>query len=177
MWWKKTGYAISWTKFKDDFLKDSKVSKKRIFTELMRLQQKGNVDDFTREWETLATRVLGLSTECLVQSYITGLKPHIQNELKLHDITNMETTIRKARAIEKKLENHYLQKFDKTYSRGKDSDCRFCGDKWSQGHKCNNQSHSYMKMKDNHDIAISNYDDDEKKERKIIVVNVEKIGF
>jgi hypothetical protein len=31
MWWKKIGYTISWNKFKDDFLKDSKVSKKRIF--------------------------------------------------------------------------------------------------------------------------------------------------
>jgi hypothetical protein len=99
MWWKKTGYAISWTKFKNDFFKRFQgIKEEEFFTELMRLQQKGDVDEFTREWETLATRVPGVSKQRLVQSYITGLKPHIQSELKLHDITEMETAIRKAKA-------------------------------------------------------------------------------
>jgi hypothetical protein len=67
----KNGYTISWTKFKDDFFKRFQgIKEEEFFTELMRLQQKGNVDDFTRDWETLATRVPGLSTKRLVQSYI-----------------------------------------------------------------------------------------------------------
>jgi hypothetical protein len=61
MWWKKTGYAISWTKFKKEFFKRSPgIKEEEFFTELMRLQQKGNVDDFTCDWETLGTRVPGL---------------------------------------------------------------------------------------------------------------------
>jgi len=92
-------------------LKDSKVSKKNIFfTELTRLQQKGSVDKFTREWVVLASRVPGLSTGCLVESYIIKLKLHINNELKLHAITTMEDATRKEKSVEKK-------KFDKTYSR------------------------------------------------------------
>jgi hypothetical protein len=60
----KTGYAISWTKFKNEFFKRFQgIKEEDFFTELMRLQQKGNVDDFTRDWETLATRVPGLSKE------------------------------------------------------------------------------------------------------------------
>jgi hypothetical protein len=132
----------------------------------MRLQQKGNVDDFTREWETLATRVPGYQQERLVQSYITGLKPHIQNELKLHDITDMETTIRKARETEKKLERSLLQKFDKTYSRRKDNDCRFCGDKWTLGHKCQTQKSYRYEAKNESDSSSSNSEEEEKKERK-----------
>jgi hypothetical protein len=105
----------------------------------MRLQQKGNVDDFTCDWETLGTRVPGLWTERLVQSYIIGLKPHIQNELKLHNIIDMKSVICTARAAERKLERSSLHKFEKTYSRWKESDCVFCGDRWSPCHKCSNQ--------------------------------------
>lgn len=66
MWWKKSSYSINSNKFKDKFFKHSTISKKIFFAEFTRLQQKGNVDDFTREWEALTTRVLGLSIICLV---------------------------------------------------------------------------------------------------------------
>ena len=67
------------------------------------------MDDFTCKWETLDTRVPRLSTKHLVKSYITGLKPHIQNELKLHDITTMEDVISKAKAAKKKFERSFYQ--------------------------------------------------------------------
>jgi hypothetical protein len=63
MWWKKTGYPINWSKFKNEFFKRFQCIKEEyFFIELTRLQQKGSVDDFTCEWEALATRLLGLST-------------------------------------------------------------------------------------------------------------------
>jgi hypothetical protein len=68
IWWKKTSFLISWNTFKDDFFKRFKGIKDEDFSiELTRLQQKGNVGKFTCDWETLATRVNGVSTERLIQ--------------------------------------------------------------------------------------------------------------
>jgi hypothetical protein len=41
----------------------------------------------------------------------------------------MESTICKVREVEKKLERSSLQKFEKTYSRRKESESKFCGDR------------------------------------------------
>jgi hypothetical protein len=58
MWWKKSRYSINWNKFKDEFFKRFQgIKEEYFFTELTKLQQKGNVNDFTHEWESLATRV------------------------------------------------------------------------------------------------------------------------
>lgn len=98
-------HAISWKKFKNAFFKRFQgVKEEDFFEELTRLQEKGDVDEYTREWENLATRVPGLSETRLIQSYITRLKPHLQVELKFHDITSIEEARQKAKAIEKKLE-------------------------------------------------------------------------
>jgi hypothetical protein len=67
------------------------------------------VDEFTCDWEILVAQVLGISIECLIRSHITELKPHIQNKLKLHDITTMEIAIHKAKTIEKHLKDHHYK--------------------------------------------------------------------
>jgi hypothetical protein len=62
------------------FFKDSRASRFFFFfSKLTRLQQKGSIDEFMHQWEALATRVFGLSDDQLLQSYIGGLKPHIQD--------------------------------------------------------------------------------------------------
>lgn len=62
MWWKKTTPAISWIKWKDAFFKRFQgIKEEEFFSTLIRLRQKGNVDEYTQEWKTLATRVPGLS--------------------------------------------------------------------------------------------------------------------
>ena len=82
MWWKKMTLSISWRKFKDAFFKRFQgIKEENVFSTFIKLGQKGDVDEYTREWETLATRVPGLSESCLIQSYILGLKIHIQEEL------------------------------------------------------------------------------------------------
>jgi hypothetical protein len=93
-------------------LKDFMVSNKRIFSQSSQDYSKKetwmNLPLATSEWKTLATKVPELSTEPLIQSYIIGLKPHIQNGLKLHDITTIEVAIRKAKVAEKKSESSLL---------------------------------------------------------------------
>jgi hypothetical protein len=72
------------------FLKDSRASRKKyFFSKLTRLQQQASIDEFMHQWEALATRVFGLSNDQLLQYYIGGLKPHIQDELRLHEVTTV----------------------------------------------------------------------------------------
>jgi hypothetical protein len=63
----------------------------------------------------ILSRVFGLSDDQLLQSYIGGLKPHIQDELRLHEVTMVEIEIRKEKSIEEKLEGQ--TRFSKFYSR------------------------------------------------------------
>jgi hypothetical protein len=116
LWWKGRIQSYTWNSFKNDFFKRFQgISEQEFFSKLTRLQQKGSVDEFTHQWEALATRVFGLSDNQLLQSYIGGLKPHIQDELKLHEVTTVEIARRKAKAAEEKLEGQ--SRFDKFYSR------------------------------------------------------------
>ena len=72
------------------------------------------MDEYTQEWETL---VPGLSESRLIQSYVSGLKTHLQAELEMHDITSIEEARRKAKTAEKKFEPIFWSKAEKTYSR------------------------------------------------------------
>ena len=80
------------------------IKEDEFFTKLTRLQQVGNVEEFTHQWESLSTRVIGLSDKQSLKTYLGDLKPHLQNELKLHDIPNVEVARRKAKSVERKLE-------------------------------------------------------------------------
>ena len=58
MWWKKTTHIYSYSQdtFKNDFFKRFEhVTKKGFFTKITRLQQKGDMEEYTYEWEALAT--------------------------------------------------------------------------------------------------------------------------
>lgn len=49
MWWKKTTQAISWTKYKNAFLKRYQgVKEEEFFSTLTMLQQKRDVDEYAR---------------------------------------------------------------------------------------------------------------------------------
>lgn len=96
MWRKKTTHVISWRKFKDTFFKIFQgVREEEFFSKLIKLRQKGSVDEYTQEWETFVTRVPGLSRSRLIQSYISGVKTHLQAEHEMHDITSIEVARRK----------------------------------------------------------------------------------
>ena len=75
----------------------------------------------------------------------------------MHDITNIEVARRKAKAVE--------AKFDKSYLQQKETQCRYCGDNWSPGHKCNNYKSDGHQTDKELDISTNSYDSDRKKKK------------
>ena len=87
LWWKRDNFTYTWNLFKNDFFNRFQgIKEDEFFSKLTRLQQVGNVEEFTHQWESLSTRVIGLSDNKRLETYLGGLKPHLQKELKLHDI-------------------------------------------------------------------------------------------
>ena len=115
LWWKRDNFAYTQNLFKNDFFnKFQGIKEDDFFNKLTRLQQVRNIEEFTHQWESLLTRVIGLSDKQRLETYLGGLKPYLQKELKLHDIPNVEVARHKAKAMEHKLEgikirgdNHY----------------------------------------------------------------------
>ena len=106
MCWKGDNFAYTWNLFKNDFLKRFQgINEDKFFSKLTRLQQKGNVEEFTHQWESLTTRLFGLTNKQQLETYVGGLKPYIQNELKMHDIANVEAARRKEKVVEAKFNN------------------------------------------------------------------------
>ena len=62
IWWKGDNFSFTWKLLKNDFLKRVQgITEDKFFSNLTRLQEKGSVEEFTHQWESLATRVLELS--------------------------------------------------------------------------------------------------------------------
>ena len=61
-----------------------------------------SIDEYTCEWEALATRVPKLTDDQHLQTYIHGLEPHIWDVLELHNTSTIEKERRKAKIIENK---------------------------------------------------------------------------
>jgi hypothetical protein len=90
LWWKGRIQSYDWNSFKNIFFKDFKASRKMIFfSKVTRLQKKGSICEFTNQWEAITMRVFGLSNYQLLHYYIGGIKPHIQDELRLHEVTTI----------------------------------------------------------------------------------------
>ena len=117
MWWKGDKFSYTWNLFKNDFFNRFQgIKEDEFFTKLTRLQQVGNVEEFTHQWESLCTRVFGFSGKQRLETYLGVLKPYLQKELKLHGIPNVEVARREEKSTERKLEgiktkedSHYRQ--------------------------------------------------------------------
>ena len=83
------------------FNKFQGIAEDEFFSKLTRLQQVGSVEEFTHQWESLQTRVFGLSDKQRLKTYLGGLKPYLQKELNMHDIPNVEVERHKAKFIER----------------------------------------------------------------------------
>ncbi len=117
MWWKAEKVSYTWHTFKNDFFKRFQgITEDEFFKKLTHLQQKGSVEEFTSQWEALTTSVFGLSQQQLLETYVGGLKPHLQNELKMHDIPSVEVARCKAKEVEEKIES-FQARNGNTYSR------------------------------------------------------------
>ena len=53
------------------------IKEDEFFSELTRLQQVENVEEFTHQWESLSTRVFGLSDKKRLETYLGGLKSYL----------------------------------------------------------------------------------------------------
>ena len=106
MWWKVTTQTTKgkWKTFKNDFFKRFEdLKEKDFFTKLTRLQQKGDVDEYTDEWEALATHMPELTHSQHLQTYVYGLKPYIRDELELLNVSTLDKARRKTKNIEEKI--------------------------------------------------------------------------
>jgi len=129
------------------------------------------VEEYTYEWEALATRVPELTDNQWLQTYVYGLKPYIQDEVELHDISSLDKARKNAKLIEEKF-NRTWQQNDKGYASQrsipptnsetryrpphlrednktsveakiiKEGKCKYCGEKWDPKHRCNAREHS-----------------------------------
>ena len=119
LWWKRNNFTYTWNLFKNYFLIGFKESKKMLFLV--------NLPDYNR-LETLRN-----SDKQRLETYLGGLKPYLQKELKLHDIPNVEEARRKVKATECKLEG-IKTKGDSHYRQEKETQCGYYADTWSPGH-------------------------------------------
>ena len=58
-----------------------------------------------------------LTDDQRLQTYIHAMKPHIRDELELHNVSTMEKARRKAKIIENKFKRSTQCSFDKNYSK------------------------------------------------------------
>ena len=65
------------------------MTEKDFFAKITRLQQKGDMEEYTYEWEALAMRVPELTNVQRLQTYVSGLKPYIREELELCNVSNL----------------------------------------------------------------------------------------
>ena len=116
MWWKKMTNicAYSWDTFKNDFFKRFEdVTKKDFFVKITKLQKKGDVEEYTYEWEALAMRVPELTNVQRLQTYVSGLKPYIREELELYNVFNLDKARCKEKIIEEKIKRSRQGNLDK----------------------------------------------------------------
>ena len=112
--------------FKNDFFNRFQgIKEDEFFSKLTGLQQVISVEEFTYQWESLSTQVFGLSNKQILETYLGGLKPYLQNELNLHDIPNVEVEIYKAKAAECKLKGIRIRG-DNHYRQERETQCRYC---------------------------------------------------
>jgi len=81
---------------------------------LFKLKQLGSIDHYQATLETLCNRITTLTPDSILQCFISGLKPHIQNELLLLKPNTISDAIEMAKLIERKYTDQPKQAFHKT---------------------------------------------------------------
>jgi hypothetical protein len=132
------------------------------------------VDEFFNELHVLATHMLELPDEYLLQVAISGLKENIRNELKMLDINDIEQAQLKARIVEEKLMSLQQvswshsekpnQKYIPPNKRISPSDvkddknwCFRChAPNWRPGHKCKNKKFYLCEVQSDNNKEIGN---------------------
>ncbi|XP_071689199.1 uncharacterized protein [Rutidosis leptorrhynchoides] len=109
---------------------------------LTRLTQKGIVQDYQLEFQTLCCKTRELSDKVLKSCFIACLKPEIRREVKSKMPFSLSQTIGLAKMYEAKLtdklQNSWQYRNQETERARKDArgECYNCEEKWSRTHKC-----------------------------------------
>ncbi|MCH95241.1 hypothetical protein A2U01_0016216, partial [Trifolium medium] len=69
---------------------------------LFKLKQTTTVADYQRDFERLCNRVTGLPSVAIIDCFVSGLKPHINHELAIHQPHSISQAIGLAKLIESK---------------------------------------------------------------------------
>jgi hypothetical protein len=153
-----------------------------LYNKFVHLKQKGSVNDYTHEWEVLATRQSGFTDEQLLKMYICGLKDYIRSEIKLWNPKSIEDARHATKLIELKdkfnrpsfagpeASNRYSNEKPNKYSTDKSNPdkkwvnkCRYCGDNWFSGHICDNKKLYTCKAEKESDTSSSESERENKK--------------
>ena len=69
LWWKGENYSYNEHLFKNNYPKRLQgITENKLFSEVIRLQQKGSVKESTHQWKALVTWVFGLSSKKLLET-------------------------------------------------------------------------------------------------------------
>jgi hypothetical protein len=79
-----------------------------LYNKFIHLKQKGNINNYTHEWEVLATRQCGFTDEKLIKMYICGLKDYICSEIKLWNPKTIKDVRHASRLIEQNNNNNKI---------------------------------------------------------------------
>ena len=163
--WKRDNFTYTWNLFKNDFFYSFQgIKEDEFFSKLTRVKQVRNVEEFTHQWESLSTWVVVLSDKQRLETYLGGLKPYLQKELKLHDIPKIEVVRHKEKFVGHKLEG-IKTKWDSHYWQEKETQCRYYADTGSPGHQCH-KPQSYTYEMENRSKSSNGYSDNKKKNKK-----------
>ena len=109
-----------------------------------------------------------MSDKQRLETYLGGLKPYLQKDLKLLDIPNIEVARHKEKSTERKLEG-IKTRGDKNYQQEKETQCRYYADTWSPSHQCH-KPQSYAYEMENRSNSSNSYADNRKKKKNICLL-------
>ncbi|KAL5759714.1 hypothetical protein ACOSQ2_018552 [Xanthoceras sorbifolium] len=101
--------GVSWREFKESLLtRFLDVEQEDVIGELYRLRQSGMVSEYQDKFEELQPRLrakgYGLGDGFFLESFLSGLKSEIKNQVKMFSPTDLKTAIHLARLLEAAIE-------------------------------------------------------------------------
>ncbi|KAL5777026.1 hypothetical protein ACOSP7_009952 [Xanthoceras sorbifolium] len=106
--------GVSWKEFKESLLtrfldvEQEDVEQEDVIGELYRLRQTGSVSDYQDRFEELQPRLMakgyGLGEGFFLESFFSGLKSEIKNQVKMFNPTDLKAVIHLARLLEAAIE-------------------------------------------------------------------------
>ncbi|KAL5767431.1 hypothetical protein ACOSQ2_014214 [Xanthoceras sorbifolium] len=101
--------GVSWKEFKESLLtRFLDVEQEDVIGELYRLRQTGSVSDYQDRFEELQPRLMakgyGMGEGFFLESFLSGLKSEIKNQVKMFNPTDLKAAIHLARLLEAAIE-------------------------------------------------------------------------